>query len=120
VKAFHLSLLIAYSGLIFYLSHQSSLAAPMLFAHQDKLFHAGAYAVLAVLSLNYVKCLTRSFKLALCVAFIFSALYGISDEWHQSFIIGRDASVLDWLADCVGALIALACYRQKNIFYHHG
>ena len=89
----------------------------MLFPYQDKLFHAVAYAVLAVLALNYFKYLTCSFKLALRAAFMFSALYGISDEWHQSFIAGRDASALDWLADCVGALVALGCYRQINIFF---
>lgn len=30
------------------------------------------------------------------------AAYGAADEWHQSFVVGRDASLLDWGADVVG------------------
>ena len=33
------------------------------------------------------------------------ALYGATDEWHQSFVPGRDASVLDWLADLCGVTL---------------
>jgi len=43
---------------------------------------------------------------------IFSTLYGMSDEWHQSFVPGRDASAWDVLADTLGALIvSLALFR---------
>ena len=31
------------------------------------------------------------------------ALYGLTDEIHQSVVEGRDASLLDWLSDFVGA-----------------
>lgn len=31
------------------------------------------------------------------------ALYGLTDEIHQSTVEGRDASLLDWLSDFVGA-----------------
>jgi VanZ family protein len=34
------------------------------------------------------------------------SLYGITDEWHQSFTFGRDASVWDWTADTAGAILA--------------
>lgn len=35
------------------------------------------------------------------VAFV--SLYGLTDEIHQSTVDGRDASLLDWLSDFVGA-----------------
>jgi len=34
-------------------------------------------------------------------------LYGIADEWHQSTVPGRDASVLDVLTDAVAALMVV-------------
>lgn len=37
---------------------------------------------------------------------LFCSLYGISDEWHQSFVVGRSSDVLDWLADTSGAVLA--------------
>ncbi len=29
-------------------------------------------------------------------------LYGLSDEYHQSFVVGRDSSIMDVLADFIG------------------
>lgn len=44
-------------------------------------------------------------------AFLLSSLYAASDEWHQSFIVGRDSSVTDWIADCLGCILSvLAMY----------
>jgi VanZ family protein len=39
--------------------------------------------------------------LAVCVA----ASYGILDEWHQSSVPGRSASILDIATDCFAALL---------------
>jgi VanZ family protein len=33
--------------------------------------------------------------------------YGISDEWHQSFVVGREVDSLDWVADTFGAALAM-------------
>lgn len=95
--------LLLYCGLIFYLSHQSTLPTPMLFNHQDKLIHATAYALMGLLAWRVF---VHNFKvkhwLVICSLF-FCGLYGVSDEYHQSFIDGRDADVWDWLADTIGA-----------------
>ncbi len=112
VKRLWLLSLAAYSGFIFYLSDQSSLPVPTLFLHQDKLFHATAYGGLAFLAINYFKYQSRSFQQALFVSFVFCTLYGLSDEWHQSFVEGRVADVFDWLADCAGVLIVLLAYKN--------
>jgi VanZ family protein len=39
----------------------------------------------------------------------FVLLYAASDEWHQSFVPERDASVYDVITDLVGASATLAC-----------
>ncbi len=37
-------------------------------------------------------------------------LYGLVDEFHQYFVPGRNPSVLDLIADAIGALIYLALF----------
>lgn len=38
---------------------------------------------------------------------LFASFYAFTDELHQFFVPGRNASVLDWLFDSLGALTAL-------------
>lgn len=38
-------------------------------------------------------------------AFLFSFLYGLSDEWHQSFVPGRQVELGDLLADGIGGFL---------------
>ena len=33
--------------------------------------------------------------------------YGVTDEWHQSFVPGRDADLWDVVADALGATLAI-------------
>ena len=92
---------------LYYLSDQPSLPAPQLFPHQDKLMHATAYAILAALLLLSMPLRTAGFtRHQALTATALASLYGISDEFHQSFVPGRDADVFDWLADSSGALIS--------------
>ena len=37
-----------------------------------------------------------------------ASLYGATDEFHQSFVPGRDSDVLDWVADTLGAALGAA------------
>lgn len=41
---------------------------------------------------------------------VLTLLYGISDEWHQSFVAGRTASALDLAADLVAAICAVTIW----------
>ncbi len=96
-----------YCGLIFWLSSQPSLPSPELFSQQDKLAHMFAYAIMGWLAW---RCFSHRLPkpLQLVVAcIVFSSLYGAGDEWHQSFVPGRNADVQDWLADIVGATAAV-------------
>jgi VanZ family protein len=74
--------------------------------------HAFSFAVLTVLSwrmVRYVPWLASSLlgRAPLLTASLFTALYGASDEWHQSWVPGRWPSMLDWRADMLGVAIAL-------------
>ncbi len=106
LKLINLIILTSYCSLIFYLSSRSSLPTPLLFPHQDKLMHMGAYFIMAILAWRLFKDFFN-FYAALLISFCFCSLYGISDEWHQAYVPGREADLLDWLADSLGAAIAL-------------
>ncbi len=41
-------------------------------------------------------------------AWALSLLYGVSDEFHQSFVANRDANALDVIFDGAGAVIGIA------------
>ena len=49
------------------------------------------------------------------IGFAIAALYGASDEFHQLFVPGRDADILDWRADVIGAAIAMIVCRAWGI-----
>ena len=95
---------------IFILSAQAKLPIPetVSFRGLDKLLHACAFGTLAF-TLSYWfaadKWRTKPFRYFALVCLI-TACYGISDEVHQIFVPGRDASIYDWFADCTGAVLA--------------
>ena len=68
----------------------------------DKLAHLVLYGVLGA-------SLARGRKLQghlpHAVLILLGALYGASDEWHQSFVPGRHVSALDWMADLCGVAV---------------
>jgi len=107
LKIINVTFLTTYCSLIFWLSSKSALSTPMLFIHQDKLHHLGAYFIMGILAWrffnDYLQKPWQVFILSLC----FCSLYGISDEFHQSYVPNREADVLDWVADTLGALMAL-------------
>lgn len=106
VKIFDLTALPAYCGFIFWLSNQASLPVPPLFEFQDKVMHFGAYFVMAALSWRAIRHLGLAESRLALAAWLFCCVYGLSDEWHQSFVPGRSSSGWDWLADSLGAAAA--------------
>jgi len=107
LRRLSLLLALAWMGWIFYLSNQPSLDLPALFPHQDKVMHFGFYGVLGVFLLGAMVMPPHGFgRPAALLAAAAASLYGISDEVHQMFVPGREADVLDWLADTAGALTA--------------
>ena len=87
---------------------QSSYPSPDIGPHwpfKDKVLHFTAYALLGALFLRafYTTRIKHHLKLIFTLSVLFSALYGISDEIHQSFVPYRTADVMDALADIFGS-----------------
>ena len=107
IKISDVTLLFLYCLLIYWLSAQATLPVPHIWTFQDKILHAGAYFIMAVLAWRSFRHLrTRRIILAL-LSVSFCSLYGLSDEWHQSFVVGRYSDVADWIADTIGAGLAV-------------
>lgn len=99
--------LLAYCATIFWLSAQERLPMPDVFHFQDKVLHLGAYFVMGFFGWRAFRHLPLSQTALAWTTFLFCSLYGMSDEWHQSFVPGRSVSVFDWLADSLGAALAV-------------
>jgi len=79
----------------------------------DKCVHALEYYLLGYLLMRMLVTSPHRVFSGAPVAFsiVFGILYALSDEWHQSFIIGRYASGFDLLFDSVGVVLAAFTYR---------
>ena len=101
-----LALAIAWAGVIFYLSSQSSIDTPSLFPGQDKLFHMMAFGVLGFLFMGSMKSTTSGYRIGqVWLVVVLVVLYGLLDEFHQYFVPGRTVEIYDALADAAGALL---------------
>jgi len=107
LKTINVTFLTTYCSLIFWLSSKSVLPTPMLFTHQDKVHHLGAYFIMGVLAWRFFNDYLQKPWLIFILSLCFCSLYGVSDEFHQSYVPNREADILDWVADTLGALIAL-------------
>lgn len=113
LKIINVTFLTIYCSLIYWLSSKPTIPTPRLFIHQDKVFHFVAYFIMGILAWRFFyDHFTRPVKVTIASLF-FCSLYGITDEWHQFFVIGRDASFLDWLADTMGASIAISILYSR-------
>lgn len=92
------------AAMIFLASTRSRIAAPAV-AGSDKVAHFAVYGLFATLVVRL-----GSRRRAALVAVAVASLYGVSDEWHQSFTPGRSVEVADWLADTCGAALAVGLY----------
>ncbi|MDA2938077.1 VanZ family protein [Acidobacteria bacterium AH-259-A15] len=97
----------AYAALIFFLSHQSD--PPGGEYSPDYVTHFLEYGFFA---LTLVWGATSGFPKHLTLrgaifAWTVAALYALSDEFHQSFVPNRDASLIDVTVDVAGAMACL-------------
>ncbi|MBC8207702.1 MAG: VanZ family protein [Desulfobulbaceae bacterium] len=108
--------LLAVMGMIFYLSHQpfDDLSLPGFFGF-DKILHLFAYSVLAMTVLWFRSSDSAVSPMnAALWAFTVTLLFGISDEYHQSFIPNRMVSGWDIVADGLGGLLVAVLWLYKQ------
>jgi VanZ family protein len=98
-------------AVIFYLSslHQAPLPASV----GDKPAHAFGYLGLGVVIARALAggMPPRITWPQVMIGLAIASAYGVTDEWHQSFVAGRSADVLDWYSGSIGAALGLgACW----------
>ncbi len=96
---------VALASLIVLASSRSDVAGPHI-PHFDKVFHFSAYGLLATLICR----LGHGWRAA-AWALLLTSAFGATDEWHQSFVPGRMSETADWIADTLGATVAVVLYR---------
>jgi VanZ family protein len=96
---------LAYAVLIFLLSSLSRFpeTVPTFFGF-DMTAHFFEYAIFGCLLYRWFSStdLHRKKRSALLMTILIGTVYAVSDEWHQSFVPGRDASPWDVLFDAAG------------------
>ena len=99
---------IIWAGLIFYLSSVPDLKSGLETFWDTilrKIAHIIEYGIFFLL-------LARAMKQPLKWAIILSILYAISDEFHQSFVPGRNMALADICFDSAGVLIAYLIHQR--------
>jgi VanZ family protein len=102
-------LVFLWAGLIFFLSHQPDLKSG-LSGQWDfilrKLAHITEYAILTLLLIKALGNYQLTNRKILITAVFLAVLYAFSDEYHQTFILGREGTVRDVLIDSIGIGLA--------------
>jgi VanZ family protein len=111
---------VIYMALIFHLSSESAPIPEVTSRVWDKLLHFVEYGGLAVLWCRALAGEGVSWLTAGVLSVLVSSAYGASDEWHQAFVPLRNSTVVDWVADTVGAALAIVGYGAIARWRQHG
>ncbi len=86
-----------------------------LFGHEvdvSPVGHFAEYLVFGTLLFNALRLhLGAKQALTLAVAVALASVYGVSDEWHQSFVPDRSCDAADWAVDTIAALCGASLAR---------
>jgi VanZ family protein len=96
---------LSWMGVIFYMSSRTGVPGPSWLSIPG---HLVEYAVLALLyRWALIKTTALSPTASAYLAVALAVVYGITDEWHQSFVPGRVPDPLDVVVDFLGAATAV-------------
>lgn len=101
----------AYGGLLFYLSSLHQVALPR-FTFSDKVAHLGFYAGFGLVFTWACDASARGWSAlkTFLVAGSFALLYGLTDEFHQHFVLGRIPDLVDLAFDAFGGCLGGGLY----------
>jgi VanZ family protein len=79
---------------------------------QSNLAHMTEYAILGALAWRWLAAFRPAWSpvVLAAVAWLACLGYGVSDEFHQSFVANRDSSVMDVGFDALGAALAVGVF----------
>jgi VanZ family protein len=100
---------VLWMGAIFYVSSIPSVATPFepIFDFTVKKFaHMVEYGTLTLLLFNALQIHFSLKGHSMLTAALIATLYACSDEWHQTFIPGREGTLRDVGIDTLGVLLA--------------
>jgi VanZ family protein len=120
-RASRLLLLAAWMGLVSYWSGQPNLpidqpvVADILHGFQHRLAHLVAFGLVGLLARWTFDGVPRATLWAIAL----TSVFGATDEWHQSFTLGRHSGIDDWAWDTACAAIALYAWKQVRTTRWH-
>lgn len=98
-------LVFLYMGLIFTVSSIPSDNIPDIsIPYSDKIAHLTEYTILGWLLAK--ACKSTGVKYIKTLSISIGTLYGASDEFHQSFVSGRECDIVDLIFDGIGCSLA--------------
>ncbi|MEP6757347.1 MAG: VanZ family protein [Chthonomonadales bacterium] len=78
-------------------------------------WHATEYAIVVLLCSKALQTFTKwNYKKCIGATMLFAVLFAASDEWHQTFVPGRDGCIRDVLIDSAGAALAATYLLLKQ------
>ena len=108
---------------ILVVSHIPSVATPFepfFDFRSKKLAHIAEYAILTVFLFNALLVHSSPKASTMLVVALIATLFACSDEWHQTFVPGREGTVRDVGIDALGVLAASFAVARKNRRFHRG
>lgn len=96
----------AYMAGIFYFSSLPGNRLPIQPGAWDHLLHFLAYLGLGLSIASSIGFPAMTWRQAI-IAIAIGVFYGATDEWHQSFVPQRNASVGDWVYDTLGVVVGV-------------
>lgn len=107
-----------WTGFIFFLSSQPDLKSDLPQTWDfffRKIAHMAEYGILIYLLFRAFRGYDLNSRKSLILAITFSFLYAISDEYHQSFVFGREGTARDVVIDTIGIIAVSLWIKRKKL-----